>query len=259
MKLSAEERESFHKQGWLGPFPLIGEDERTDAYEQYLGNRQAFFWPTLEKNEVYSDKTKLHWFKSLHCYLPAFASIVSNPILVGVISSLIGEDVLAWGATVTLREPGQSHRWHGDIEHYKWAGITAFIGLKNTTPHSSLKVIPGSHHWNVLPQLYGEQSNEAVLEMARKYDPNAQVIDIPCRDGECFVFAGRLWHGSDNHTQDTRMGLIAQYAAPNENILIPPNYSAIINWDEKLKPPCLLVNGNNTHGKNIIKKLQSDE
>jgi ectoine hydroxylase-related dioxygenase (phytanoyl-CoA dioxygenase family) len=243
MKLSGDELKLFEMRGWIGPFTLVDDELTTVAYEQYTSHKNLFHWPTLKDPYCYDLTGKLHWFKSLHCHLPGIAGIVSHPRLVAMVTSLLGENVMAWGATVTVRAPDQLHRWHGDIEHYKWTGLSVFIGLKNTSVLSSLKVIPGSHKWSVPPQTFGDLSERDVLQHARKYDPMAEVVNVPCNDGECFIFAGRLWHASDNKSKKTRMALIAQYANTNQEIFIPPNYNIPVRWDDRLQPICLLVSG----------------
>jgi hypothetical protein len=77
----------------------------------------------------------------MHAYLPRFCGISSHPAIVSRIVSVLGRDVIAWGVGISTVRPGQRHRRHVDVEPQRWLGVTIFLGLKNISQKSSMKVI----------------------------------------------------------------------------------------------------------------------
>jgi len=243
--LSNDERERFEAWGWLGPFPLLTSEGVDALSEAFTATGERFSWKNLRASCEQNDFDTHPWFKSLHAYLPAFGEVACQPAIVERIASLLGPNLMAWGVSVTTRHPGQVHRWHVDVEHLKWPGISAFIGLKNASSNSSLTVIPGSHHFSSTPQALGAHSNSEVLVAGRTYDPNCHLETIDINDGEFFIFHGRLWHGSHNIGRKTRTAVIAQYSTPQAEVAIPMGWDEPITW-HSYRPPCLLVKGTDT-------------
>ena len=182
------------------------------------------------------------WAKSLHAYVPEFFDVACHPALVDRVESILGPDVLAWGASITVRKPGQVHRWHVDVEHRRWRGITAFIGLSGTSPASGLKLISGSQGISEMPQSLGVKDDAAAEAAARSFHDSARLIAPPMREGEFLLFDGPLWHGSKNDTQTARYGLLIQYTVPSERVQIPLNCDEPLRWGEN-GPPCVLIRG----------------
>jgi ectoine hydroxylase-related dioxygenase (phytanoyl-CoA dioxygenase family) len=87
----------------------------------------------------------------MHAYLPAYGRLASHPAIVARVASILGPDVIAWGMTTSTVRPGQRHRWHVDVEHRRWPGVSVFVGLRNMARGSSLKVISGSHRLEESP------------------------------------------------------------------------------------------------------------
>ena len=128
--LSEEERERLEAFGWLGPYPLLTAEGIDALYKAFANTGERFSWRNLQASRESNDFNTHPWFKSLHAYLPVFLEAVSQPAIVERLVSVLGPNVMALGVSVTTRRPGQVHRWHVDVEHLKWAGISAFIGLK---------------------------------------------------------------------------------------------------------------------------------
>lgn len=241
MSLTVDECKRFEKQGWIGPFSLIDDNFINATLDEFHLRKSEFYWPNVKDEYAYDKSGKLLWFKSLHCHLSRVFEIVTHPKLIKMLTVLHGKRIMAWGATITTRHPGQAHRWHGDIEHYKWTGLSVFLGLRNASSMACMKVIPGSQNWGVTPQELGELSEPELLAKAQQFDPEASIVQIPCDEGDYFIFSGRLWHASENTSQKTRTALIAQYSGTDEIVLIPPSYRTPICWDDMLRPECIII------------------
>jgi len=51
------------------------------------------------------------------------------------VTAALGPDVILWGLTAVVREPGSVHPWHSDIESSGPEGgfVTVWIGIENTS------------------------------------------------------------------------------------------------------------------------------
>jgi len=212
-----------------------------------------------------SSGTPLGWDKGHAASSRAFYEIATHPAIVEILTALLGEDVILWGASLQTRSPGAVHPWHSDIETSCAAPgktVSVWIGIQNTSSDSSLLVMPYSHRFGVSLQevrhRFGRRRDDAtgdeVLGWARERDPRSNLAKLGITDGEALFFDGQLWHSSDNRSRKTRQALLVQYATPDTPIRIPDlNY---LNWPfqylDQPKPPCLMVNGTATTGVNRI-------
>jgi hypothetical protein len=249
--LTEAEREHFEKYGWVGPFPLLTKAEVTMLAEVYETSAGRFIvgkdLPSLASDAPLPKP----WYKSLHVYVPEFRRLVQHPDLVERVASILGPNIIAWGVSVTTRRPDQVHRWHVDVEHSRWRGISAFIGLTGTSPESTLKVISGSHRFDVMPQDLGALDDSSVLSAAQKISSDSALVSVGVEEGQFFLFDGPIWHGSANISDVTRLAVIAQFAAPTERVAIPLTCDAPIRWHSSI-PPCVLVKGKDSAGLNAL-------
>jgi ectoine hydroxylase-related dioxygenase (phytanoyl-CoA dioxygenase family) len=242
----------YLKYGWVGPFTILSESDVSEITNLYCSNKGRFISgkeiSLKNETDIFEEKP---WFKSIHSVLPEFLDIATNSKLVEILRSLMGEDILLWGSSVTTKIPGQRHRWHVDVEHKKWKGITVFVGLEGTTKNSSLTVLTGSHKMDQMPQSLSLDTDSSVLEYCNKLNPNGQIISIELDEGECFIFDGLLWHCSLNETANNRSALILQYCTPDNTIQIPLNWDEPIRWSN-FSPPCVIVSGEDRYRNNKL-------
>jgi ectoine hydroxylase-related dioxygenase (phytanoyl-CoA dioxygenase family) len=187
----------------------------------------------------------------MHAYVPEYYDIATHAAMVNRVSSVMGPDLLAWGFSVIVRKPGQVHRWHVDVEHLRWPGVTAMLALRNTTLKSSLKVINGSHRFIATPQQVGVKNDDDAIATCLRLSGSAKLVTVDLKDGEFFLFAGTLWHGSENKGKEPRTSIIVQYSRPESKVEIPTNWDEPIVW-HAARPPCILVSGRDRCGKNRL-------
>ena len=217
-------------------------------------------------NAFYDDRKRrpLDWPKGYAASSPLFCGIGSLPVLVEMVTQLLGEDFLLWGASVLTRQPGEVHPWHTDIETADAAGgtVTVWIGLENTHRDSSLLLIPQSHRFGVSVQEIrhrrgsnrSETTTEEVLRWARERDERCRLVTPEMADGEALFLDGRIWHGSNNLFSATRRALLLQYAAPSVPIRMPDpkNFDWPFQRINHPKPPCVMIRGSDYFGVNRI-------
>jgi ectoine hydroxylase-related dioxygenase (phytanoyl-CoA dioxygenase family) len=183
----------------------------------------------------------IHWAKTVHLRLPAMAELGTRPEILDLVTRILGPDVLLWGSELVIKGPGQAHRWHVDVEHMQWQGVTVWLGLTNMNTNSGIKLIPGSHRCNVTPQeLAGADLTDdaAILAALQAYQPWPQVVQPPIRPGAFIIFAGRAWHSTVNQTQSHRHAVILQYCRPDARVRVPRSYEIPTAWDER--PPWVM-------------------
>ncbi len=197
----------------------------------------------------------LDWDKGVAATSRAYFEVATCPEVVDVVAELLGGDAVLWGASIQRRVPNAVHAWHSDIESSApdARSVSVWIGLENTTPASSLIVLPHSHLFGVTVQQVrhenGKARDEASLDdlvaWARERDSRSELVTLGVTDGEAVVFDGRLWHGTHNVSRRTRRALLLQYAAPGTAIRIPDLNR--LDWPfrqlETPRPACLIVSG----------------
>jgi len=249
--LDHKELRKFRKDGWVGPFSLLGKEGVRRATETHLRTRRKFMAPMDGDPERPSTFDRKPWHKSRHAYVPEFFDICRNPRIVEKVSSILGPDLMAWGLTTIEAAPGRNHRWHVDVEHRHWRGVTVFLGLRGITLRSTLKVISGSHRIDKTPQELDLDSDEAALRMARKLSRGCDLVPMPLSEGDFFIFDGPLWHGSLNTDDRTRFAIIIQYCRPDQPVRMPMEFDGPIRWHPR-QLPCVLVKGRDRWGVNRL-------
>lgn len=250
--LSNEELDHFRKKGWVGVFPLLTRSEvgELSALRERVMPRffPALEMPSLSQGHSFAARP---WFKSMHAFVDRFFDLAANPMIVGRLRRILGPDIIAWGLCTTFRKPGQIHRWHVDVEHRRWRGVSVYIGLAGATPESSLKVVDGSHLIREMPQDLDVSSDGEAVAVSRKFVPDAKLVTVAVNEGEFFIFDGPLWHGSSNETDQCRIAAIIQYTTPDQKVEIPTTWLGKPGW-HTFPPPCVLVSGVDRYKRNCL-------
>lgn len=239
----------FERDGFLGPVRIFepAECRRIAAYLDRPGEAP----PDWEKGRAVRERFLF--------------DLAVRPALLSLVTTMLGNDVVLWGATALRRAPGVSHPWHSDIESCTPDGgfLTAWIGIEHTTQESALQVITGSHRLGATVQEVRQATGirrdlatpEIMLAAARTQDPSAALVQPDMTDGDALLFDGRLWHGSLNRRRrGRRLALLLQYAAANRCIRIPD--LAQLDWPFRFRaaprPPVIVVSGTSACGKNRL-------
>jgi len=237
----AHQRTLFEDHGYLPPIRVFTPPECQVVLDR------------LRRDPV---RPPLDWQKSWGAVSVDYAAVAADDRVLDLVTSLIGGDVILWGASLVVRRPNQVHPWHTDIESACPTGrtVSVWIGLEHTSALSSLIVVPRSHRFGITVQQVVQEAgrtseaatDEQVVEWARGRDDQSGVVSLASSDGEAIVFDGRLWHASHNKSEGaTRSALLLQYASPETAIRIP-NFNRR-QWPFEIysspRPACILVSG----------------
>lgn len=232
-------RQAFQRDGFLKLSPFLTGDQCAILSDYAKSGKMAA--PYL-------------WEKGLAINDPFIYEIATKPELLQVVSSLLGETVILWGSSLIVREPEEVHPWHTDLESSAPDGhfVSVWIGFENTSSETSLNLMRGSHlfgcslqqlaHEKKIPR--GDRTSTQALALAKAISSDAELYIPDINNGEAILFDGRIWHGSDNTSSQTRKALLLQYAAAGQEVRIPKfdQYEWPFTFDTKLAP-CLYVLG----------------
>lgn len=240
--LTQEEILKFEEQGYLGPYTLF------EPYQLDLILKRCSIYPTF----------LLPWLKGRHAVVKEMAKTAMHPRISRKLASLLGKDVLLWGSIIVNQKPMVQHPMHVDAEHTAWEGISVWLAMKNVVSGSSFSVVSGSHLFDTSPQKLKEtqgldvNDEQAILEAARKINPNSKLVHLDVEDGQFIIFSGKLWHGTKNTTSSLRSSFILQYTHPASKVRIPKSFKMPLSRWYKTDPLCLLVHGEDNYQVNKL-------
>jgi len=260
-------KEDFIREGFVGPIPIFTSTQcdLIIKHSRYGENLEPLDW---RKGRAATDRF--------------FYNIAVRPTILLILKSLLGENIILWGASIVEQDNGQIHPWHTDIETSAANGrnVSIWVGLKNTNENSALQFVSRSHNFGKPIQQIaqergfrrGEASSDLILGWAHEQEPLAETVQPIVRDGEAIIFDGQIWHASfNNQTESHRSVLLLQYAAADIALRMP-DYRQLewpFRFKEKPRPPTILVSGTATrcvnrqvpppgYGNGAEKKLDTD-
>lgn len=245
----------FHENGHWGPIDLLNDSitENLLAEFEICTKKYTYLGPESDDNYSINDYWKdlgsdVHWFKSLHLLMPSVRKLAYHPKLITLITQILGDNVILWGSQIIQKAPGDDHKWHVDVETFKWPSVNVWIGLENTNENASLKIISKSHTFNHTPQMLCDEEglnlidDGKIIKAALRLNNGAKLFVPNCKNGQAVFFYGKAWHGSFNQTNKLRTAILLQYSTPASKIQIPMTFTNPIIW-HSFCPPCLMICG----------------
>ena len=244
------ELRSFSTDGFAGPVRLLDRSQ-CQFLARHLARTESHAPPAWKKGRAAGDGL--------------LARIAAHPAILAMITPLLGQDVILWGASAVRRKAGWGHAWHVDAESSDAEGrfVSAWIGLENVTPKSGLRLVAGSHLCGRSVQQAqseaglqrGEPKDEQVLGWARADNPDARLAVPATHDGDVILFDGRTWHGSANQLDHgERLALLLQFASADTRVRIPdpdrPDWP--FAFLDSPRPPVIAVSGRPRSGVNEV-------
>lgn len=208
-RLSAEQRESYHRDGFLAGIPLLDEGQVERLRQELLG----LFDPQHPGNDLFheyhtneSTDPNTVLFHALGAWriTPGFHDILWNPAFTLPASQLVGGPVRFWHDQLFCKPPrhGGVVAWHQDYSYWTrtqpMTHLTCFIALDDTDEENGcLHYVPGSHRWPLLP-ITGLAGGMDAIQTVLTDQQKAQFRPIPVKlpKGYASFHHPLLVHGS---------------------------------------------------------------
>ena len=214
----------LHRAGWVVLDGLV-DDDTIDRAEAEIRRLLADTPTGRDPFEGFSTKR----IYALAGKTRAIDPMLTNPIVTGIASQVLGQGYRASSVTTIAIGPGEkAQSLHYDAQVYPlprpdpqvvinsmWA-LTPF-----TEANGATRIVPDSHPWPT-DRRPEPDATGAVATVAAEMDR-----------GSVLVYLGSLWHGGGANTTDqVRIGLNLEYAAgwvrqqENQYLVVPPDRTA---------------------------------
>jgi non-heme Fe2+,alpha-ketoglutarate-dependent halogenase len=256
--LSAEERETFRRQGFFGPFRVLDEDEMVESWRS---ERLALM---DRSNAIYTEEWAVSGNTNIsnydrHMDNEFLADLIMNRRVTDRVASVLGPDVLCWRTEFFPKYPGdEGTDWHqadtfanaSGKPQIVWPEDSTFGGTitvwtaftEATTDNGCLEFIPGSYTaMNYDETKAMEYSAERInnetkggkkrgffgydyrqLQIDPDFTPDeSRAVPMVMRPGEAVMFWSTLMHASYPHSGRTdamRLGFAARYVPTSVHI-----------------------------------------
>ena len=224
-KLSADQIESYHRDGFVSPVDIFSESEARQLREALEAAEAK--WP-----EAFEGAAR----NNAHLNLMCLDEIVHNSGLLDAAEDLIGPDVLNYGTVLFIKEahdPGFVS-WHQDARYMglePHVGFTAWVALSEANETSGcMRMIPGSHgEIRDHSDTFGEENILTRGQEVQDVDEN-KAVSTPLRPGQASFHSARVIHSSQpNQSDDRRIGFVIQpYMPPSVVQTITPTYAQLV-------------------------------
>jgi len=218
--LTPEQVESYERDGYLFP---VGVFDATEAAE-FRVDLEAF-------EDRWRDSPGLaHPFvqylrDGMQVVSPAADRIVRHPVVLDVVESVVGPDLMVWNCELLVKEPHSPKMLTMHQDHRYWGfgssgdQITAWIALSEVTDaNGAMHFVRGSH-------LLGDVDHHDTFgadnilsrgqEITVGHDAEDEVV-VALHPGEMSLHHGLMFHGSGPNRSDVRrMGVAIRYVTPS--------------------------------------------
>ena len=216
--LSDGEVEQYHRDGVLGPYPLLTEAEMAAA-------RRVIDREIVEP--AAKDDPVLH-YHDRHLDHRTVCRICRRPELIDRVASLLGPDLMIWRSNFQVKPPvadavGEAARyvevpWHQDGAYFGLQPlvlVSAWIAITEATVENGcMQVVAGSHTQTFHHDHDPERRSFGRSVADDAIDPDA-VRALVLRPGEFVLFNENTLHGSGpNRTPRPRIGLTPRISVP---------------------------------------------
>ncbi|MEX0775462.1 MAG: phytanoyl-CoA dioxygenase family protein [Phycisphaeraceae bacterium] len=217
-QLSATELARFRKEGYLGPYQALSQQEMADL-------RRHIEEDVLTKDGPNPRSRN----QSRHMDCPRIADLACHPAIIQRMAGLYGPDLIMWATNFFNKEPGGCEiPWHQDLSYWPLEpliNISAWIAIDRVTiENSAVQIIPGSHK-SVYPTTKSPDGMAFSSMTDLAHVDASKLINMELEPGEFFLFNEKLLHHSEpNRSDKRRMGMSVRVTLPIVKIEqdIPP-------------------------------------
>ncbi|MEO1194051.1 MAG: phytanoyl-CoA dioxygenase family protein [Pseudomonadota bacterium] len=235
MMLSAAERESYRRDGFLFPLQAMSAGEAAgyrrslEGLETQLPGGKAGFRAQLNYPHL----------------LAGFAdALIRHSAILDAVRSILGPDLLVWGATFFIKEPHTESfvSWHQDLRYWGLSNpeglVSAWLALGPVTrANGCMRFVPGSHHGGLLTH----EDHQDATNILTRGQTVAMAVDeentvaVELEPGQFSLHHGRLLHASaPNRSDERRIGLAINYIAPSvSQTLAETDFATLVSGEDR--------------------------
>ncbi len=222
--LSQAQIEDFNKFGYITGLDIFNQDEITDI--------RIYFDDLLDR--VIASGKDSYSISSAHLTHGRVYDLMKEPRIVNIVSDLLGENVIGWGAHFFCKMPGDGKRvaWHQDASYWPMTPsktATVWLAIDDAdSENANMRLIPRSHLQGHLTYRKSEVHEDNVLNQTvdnpETYGDDP--IDITLKAGGASVHSDLILHGSEaNQSDRRRCALTLRYCAADVR--------AHLGWNDK--------------------------
>lgn len=248
-RLNAEQIDHFEREGYV-VVPQVLTPEEIDRYKNRAREIAHGDVPEAASNRLVKDihfvkgknplpeDPELALWKILNPdrFDPVMAECLRFPRVLDAVSSLIGEDLLAFLLMFIYKPPGieQSvHPFHQDAAYFMFQPQDQCLGVwipldPVSEENGSLSVVPRSHKLEVKKHLVKEGINFGALaadDIEGNADYHDQAITMNLPPGDCLLFSTHLLHRSGGNRTDRHRRVITLHMANAKCKAVGPTLS----------------------------------
>ena len=211
-KLSAEQLESYNREGYLLPFRVFSDAE--------TGRLRSHFDGWLE--EAHRQGADSYSIVSAHIKHGIVWDLLRDRRITAYVGDILGSDFICWGAHFFCKMPGDGKRvsWHQDASYWPLSPsktVSVWLAVDRADRENAcMQFVAGSHLHGHLDFVRSDESEANILNQTV---PEAErfghgVVDVELEAGEVSLHSDLLLHGSAPNLSDRRRcGLTLRYAA----------------------------------------------
>lgn len=238
-RLSAEEVERYHLDGYLGPYTLCSPEEMAD-----LRARIDFaLHPDRESERLPSMINALNpamrrGFGRHHDH-PFLFDMANSPAIKERVASIMGEDMLLWRTMFFSKESGgKLIPWHQDYDGWLIEPMlvtSAWLAIDEATrDNGCVELIPGSHRkiYPLVPTPPDVMDGFPQMADPGTFD-ESNAVSMELKPGQFFLFNERTLHRSKpNATPHRRLGMAMRYIPTMVRVLDPDDQAILISGED---------------------------
>ena len=218
--LDGSQIDAYERDGFLFPLDAMTADEAL-AWRHRLERTEADYAAGSRAKPI------AHFLSGggSHAVCPLASDLCRHPVVADAAESLLGPDLMAWGVSFFIKEPGDGRvvTWHQDLTYWGFGEtsdqVTAWIALTpSTVENGCMRFVAGSHRRHFVPHRDSRAENNMLSrgqEIAVEVD-DEEATDIVLEPGQFSLHHGMLFHSSGrNRSNDRRIGIAIRYVNPN--------------------------------------------
>ena len=213
-------RAAYRERGYRFPVRAFSAEEAAKARDAFLA-----YWKANEQAlQGLQPRARVAYLLDTHLFLRWVHDLVVDPRVLDAVESVLGPDILVWSSQWFVKLPHDAVyvSWHQDATYWGLSPpnvTTAWLALSaSSVQNGCLRVIPGSHHGELLPQRETYAASNMLSrgqEIAVQVD-EARAVDLVLSPGEFSLHHVGIVHGSSpNESDEPRIGLAVRYISPD--------------------------------------------